>query len=97
MKALPLIVFATLIAFTSVYAEPPEELEGMKKIKQWTDTENKHDEMPEFIWGDYEVSNMIGLYVEFANGLVGSVTYDNLIKANIWNKPTGIPRPWVHT
>ncbi len=85
-----IFLIASLMFVNSLYAEAPNTLEGMIKIKQWTDHENKSGEMPEFIWGKYDESNRVGLYVKFANGLTGSVTYQDLIKADIWNRQHGI-------
>ncbi len=70
----------------SVYSEAPPRLEGMEKIKQWTDYEDKLNEMPDFIWGHHEGADRVGLYVEFADGTKGSVTYSGLKKSTIWKK-----------
>jgi hypothetical protein len=92
MKYMPLI-FTVLVFAVSVHAEPPDELEGMKRIKQWTDYENKSGEMPSFVWGDHDGADRVGIYVEFASGLKGSATYRDLTKADIWNKETGVNLP----
>jgi len=88
MKSLPLIVLTILIFANSVYAEPPDTLEGLKKIKQWTDYENKSGEMPPFIWANVQGTDRVGLYVEFADGTTGSITYRG-IEAEWWNRPNG--------
>jgi len=75
-----------LILSSYVHAEAPANLEGMTIVKQWTDYEDKLNEMPDFIWGNHEGADRIGLYVEFANGVKGSVTYRNLKKSDIWEK-----------
>lgn len=96
MKYVFLIFISVCLTFISpAYAEPPDELEGMKKIKQWTDYENKHDEMPSFIWGYHDRADRVGIYIEFAGGLTGSATYRDLIKTDIWNKEHGIKLPGV--
>lgn len=95
MKSLPLIVLTILTLTTAGYAEPPDKLEGMKKINQWTDYENKRNEMPGFVWGEHNKADRVGIYVEFASGLKGSATYRDLTKADIWNKEEGIGLPAV--
>lgn len=66
----------------------PITLEGMNMIMQWTDFEKEHNELPNKIWGtsDIEGADVIGLYVEFKNGLSGSVTYSGV--ADKWNTYT---------
>lgn len=77
------LVASTLAAGLAQAA--PTTLDGMGLIKVWTDTETTLNDMPDFIWGtsDTDGANRIGLYVEFANGLTGTVTYDNI--ASRWN------------
>jgi Ca2+-binding RTX toxin-like protein len=60
-------------------------LGGMAMIAEWTDYENQTGELPALPWGtsDLDGANRIGLSVTFANGLTGTVIYDNV--AGLWN------------
>ncbi len=89
IRIICILFVACLIFINPVHAEPPDVLEGMKKIKQWTDYENKFNEMPSYIWGNHDGADRVGIYVEFHNGLTGSVTYNNLVKIDIWNRRHG--------
>lgn len=63
----------------------PLSLDGMGLITQWTDFENQAGEMPDEIWGQSDTlgADNIGLYVQFANGLTGTVTYSGI--SGVWN------------
>lgn len=78
-------LLAVCLVGTASASAAPVTLEGMALIKQWTDFENQSNEIPSFIWGTSDVDNAdrIGLHVEFAGGLVGSVTYSGM--AGLWN------------
>lgn len=89
-KILPFVLTSFLA--TGVAQAAPVSLAGMGLIKSWTDTEGQLNDMPDFIWGnsDTNSANRIGLYAKFANGLTGTITYDNI--AGRWNQSnfTGI-------
>ena len=57
----------------------------MGLITTWTDLESGSGEMPASIFGQSHIegADRIGLYVEFENGLSGSVTYSGV--AGLWN------------
>lgn len=82
---------ATLLLFSSHAWAVPISLEGLGLIKQWTDFENQAGEMPGFVWGNSDtlLADSIGIYVEFADGTNGSLTYSGV--AGAWNTSnTGI-------
>ncbi len=80
------VLASLLLVLSSFSFAAPVTLEGMNQIMQWTDYENQSGEMPGFIWGtsDSDNADQIGLYVEFANGLTGSVTYSGV--SGLWNQ-----------
>jgi hypothetical protein len=53
----------------------------------WTDYESQSGDMPGYIWGnsDTESADKIGLRVEFAGGLSGTVVYSGV--SSLWNTP----------
>ncbi len=60
-------------------------LDGMGLITEWIDYENQSNEMPGYIWGNSDTlkADGVGIYVEFANGLNGSLTYSGV--SELWN------------
>lgn len=83
-KILPFVLTGFLTIGTAQAA--PVSLGGMGLIKSWTDTEGQLNDMPDSIWGnsDTNSANRIGLYAKFANGLTGTITYNNI--AGLWNQ-----------
>lgn len=76
-------LFMSLSAWSANAA--PVTLQGMGMVSQWTDLETGNGEMPASVWGNSDVlmSDRVGIYVEFANGLTGSATYSGL--SGLWN------------
>ena len=66
-----------------------ESLEGMGLVNEWTDYENQSGELPQNVWGtsDADGADRIGMSVEFANGLQGTVTYSGV--SGLWNSTFG--------
>jgi len=60
-------------------------LDGMGSIVTWTDYETQSGDMPGYIWGnsDAQRADKIGLRVDFAGGLSGTVVYSGV--SALWN------------
>lgn len=87
MKLLNTLILGFLVSnlAAGIAQAAPATLSGMGQIKSWTDSETRLNDMPDSIWGSSDVdgANRIGLYVSFANGLTGTVTYNNI--SSLWN------------
>ena len=79
------ITLIALLIVSTVSQAAPVTLNGMGIQKQWIDYEGISGDMPDFVWGnsDTESANSIGLYVEFANGIEGSIVYTGV--SSYWN------------
>jgi len=77
-----LLLLSTQLAFAV-----PTSLEGLGLVSQWRDAENTLNDIPNDPWGisDNVFADSVGIYVEFANGIVGSATYVGL-DASDWNQ-----------
>jgi len=86
-----LLIVSCIVACFSSATAAPLSLEGMGVVGNWTDFENQMGEMPAHIWGTSDATheNRIGLYVEFNNGLTGSVTYSGV--SGLWNTANFTP------
>lgn len=86
MRRIKLLSAVLLFSLAPISAlAGPITLQGMNQIKEWTDLESASDDMPDFIWGtsDIDGADRIGLHVEFADGLSGSITYTGIV--GLWN------------
>ncbi len=79
------ITFLFISLFAGAAHAVPVNLDGMGLITQWTDNENQAGEMPGFVWGNSDSlgADRVGLFVEFANGTNGSLTYSGV--SGLWN------------
>lgn len=88
------IVASTLSIGSTVAISAPVTLEGMGIVGQWTDFENQAGDLPAMPWGNSDTlgADRIGLHVEFAGGLTGTVTYSGV--SSLWNSQfvgSGLP------
>lgn len=83
-KTFSTIAMAVMISATGAIAAPVT-FDGMGMQKQWVDNEDVRDEMPGFVWGDSDTqgADKIGLYVEFADGTTGGISYTGV--SGHWN------------
>lgn len=90
MLKTPILAAAISVLAVAAAHAIPATYDGMGMIKQWTDNENIRDEMPGFVWGtsDSDGANRIGMYVEFADGTTGGMSFTGV--APHWNTSGGI-------
>lgn len=80
-----LSAMAALMVTGTAATALPLSFDGMNQIKEWRDNEDQTDEMPGNVWGnsDSQGVDRIGIYVEFANGVTGGISFDGV--APYWN------------
>ena len=64
----------------------PTSLDGLGIVGQWTDFEASANDMLVNPWGTSDTDNAdrVGIFVEYANGLIGSASYSGA--AGLWNQ-----------